>query len=284
MERYSREGKFGLLDPRRRFTTLVFANPSRAALCDPLAISSNFMDERKLRLSAAFLFAQRHMPGERAQSDFTHMEDLGVSIAGESFPHMIFQQVLTYSNVDAARICFSESFEALAEGIEYSLWRIGGVPAQHRTDHLTAAVKQESKAGAQDWTKHYQGLMEHYGMQPTWNNTGVANENGDVEQSHRRFKEAVDQVLRVRGSREFATRSAYEHFLQDLVYKRNQTRAAVFAVEKAALRPLPATPLSPSKEVRVSRFSTIAVQANVYSVPSRLISSSVRFPTNRTVI
>ncbi|HLY30944.1 MAG TPA: IS21 family transposase, partial [Ktedonobacterales bacterium] len=105
----------------------------------------------------------------------------------------------------------------------------------------------------------------------------VAHENGDVEQSHFRFKDAVDQALRVRGSREFATRSAYEHFLKDLVHKRNQTRAARFAVEKAALRPLPAAQLSPCKEVRVrvSRFSTIAVDSNVYSVPSRLIGSRV---------
>jgi transposase len=223
------------------------------------------------------IFAQRHTPGERAQSDFTHMEDLGVTIAGEPFPHMVFHLVLTYSNVETARICFSESFEALAEGIEHGLWQIGGVPQQHRTDHLSAAVKQESKSGAEDWTQRYQALMAHYGMQPTWNNTGVAHENGDVEQSHHRFKEAVDQALRVRGHRDFASRSAYEHFLQDLVYKRHQTRAALFVQEKEALRPLPVTPLSPCKEMRVhvSRFSTVAVQGNVYSVPSRLIGSSV---------
>jgi transposase len=223
------------------------------------------------------IFAQRHKPGERAQSDFTHMEDLAVSIAGEPFPHMLFHLVLTYSNVEAVRICFSESFEALAEGIEHALWQIGGVPEQHRTDHLTAAVKQEHKSGQQDWTQRYQALMAHYGMQPTWNNTGVAHENGDVEQSHHRFKEAVDQALRVRGQRDFASRSAYEQFLQDLVYKRNQTRSVRFLAEKEALGPLPAAPLSPCKEMRVqvSRFSTVCIQGNVYSVPSRLIGSSV---------
>jgi transposase len=223
------------------------------------------------------IFAQRHQPAERAQSDFTHMEDLGVNIAGEPFPHMVFHLVLTYSNVEAVRICFSESFEALAEGIERALWQIGGVPEQHRTDHLTAAVKQERKSGQEDWTQRYQALMAHYGMQPTWNNTGVAHENGDVEQSHHRFKEAVDQALRVRGYRDFASRSAYEHFLQDLVYKRNQTRTVRFTEEKARLRPLPLTQLAPCKEVRVtvSRFSTVAVLGNVYSVPSRLIGSSV---------
>ena len=191
------------------------------------------------------IFPQRHTPGERAQSDFTHMEDLGVTIAGEPFPHMVYHFVLTYSNVEAVRICFSETFEALAEGIEHAVWQIGGAPEQHRTDHLTAAVRQLRKEDKEDWTVRYQALMQHYGMLPTWNNTGVAHENGDVEQSHHRFKEAVDQALRARWTRDFSSRAAYERFLQDLVYKRNQTRDARFTAEKERLRPLPAAPLSP---------------------------------------
>jgi hypothetical protein len=223
------------------------------------------------------IFEQRHTPGERAQSDFTHMEDLGVTIAGEPFPHLFYHFVLTYSNTEATSLCFSETFEALAEGIEKALWQIGGVPQQHRTDHLSAAVRLLRKEEREDWTARYQALMRHYGMQPTWNNQGVAHENGDVEQSHHRFKEALDQALRVRGSRDFATRAAYDHFVQDLIHKRNQTRAARFTAEKVALRPLPATSLSPCKELRVivSRFSTITVAGNVYSVPSRLIGTSV---------
>ena len=81
----------------------------------------------------------------------------------------------------------------------------------------------------------------------------------------------------MRGSRDFASRAAYDHFIQDLLHKRNQTRAARFTAEKVALRPLPATSLAPCKELRVmvSRFSTIAVAGNVYSVPSRLIGTSI---------
>lgn len=223
------------------------------------------------------IFEQVHTPGERAQSDFTHMEDLQVTIAGEPFPHLIYHFVLTYSNVEVASICFSETFEALAEGIEKAVWQLGGVPEQHRTDHLSAAVRQLRKEEKEDWTTRYQALMAHYGMQPTWNNQGVAHENGDVEQAHHRFKEAVDQALRARGSRDFATRSDYDHFLQVLVHNRNLTRAAVFAIERAALRPLPPAALAPCKElrVRVSRFSTIAVLGNIYSVPSRLIGTNV---------
>lgn len=224
------------------------------------------------------IFEQQHSPGERAQSDFTHMEDLGVTIAGELFPHMLYHFVLTYSNTEAASICLSETFEALAEGIEKALWQIRGVPTQHRTDHLSAAVRHMRKKEEQeDWTQRYQALMTHYGMQPTWNNTGIAHENGDVEQSHHRFKVAVDQALRVRASRDFPSRLAYDRFLQDLIRQRNLKRSERLAQELEALHPLPTTTLSPCQEFRVtvSRFSTIHIKGNVYSVPSRLIDASV---------
>jgi Mu transposase, C-terminal domain len=223
------------------------------------------------------IFEQVHVPGERAQSDFTHMSDLQVTINGQAFPHLLYHLVLTYSNVEAVRVCFGETFEALAEGIEQALWQIGGVPAQHRTDHLSAAVRHLPTDEQEAFSERYQGLMAHYGMQPTWNNAGIAHENGDVEQSHFRFKEAVDQALRVRGSRDFSSRLAYERFVQDLVRNRNLTRVARWQEEQAALRPLPRQPLTPCRELRVSvsRFSTIHVLSKTYSVPSRLIGTAV---------
>lgn len=222
-------------------------------------------------------FEQVHTPGERAQSDFTHMEDLHITIAGQAFPHLLYHCVLTYSNVEAVSVCFAESFEALAEGLEKALWQFGGVPQQHRTDHLSAAVRRLDKGEREEWTQRYAALMQHYGMTPTTNNVGVAHENGDVEQSHYRFQQAVDQALRVRGSREFADRASYERFLQDVVRYRNQTRALRSAQEQQALRPLPTQPLAPCRElhVSVSRFSTISVQGNTYSVPSRLIGTTL---------
>ncbi len=223
------------------------------------------------------IFEQVHVPGERAQSDFTHMSDLNVTINGQAFPHLLYHFVLTYSNVEAVRMCFGETFETLAEGIEQALWQIGGVPAQHRTDHLSAAVRHLPSDEQEAFSERYQALMRHYSMQPTWNNAGIAHENGDVEQSHFRFKEALDQALRVRGSREFASRTAYERFVQDLVRNRNLTRASRFQQEQAALRPLPRLPLAPCREFRVnvSRFSTIQVLGKRYSVPSRLIGTTV---------
>ena len=223
------------------------------------------------------IFEQVHQPGRLAQSDFTHMSALGVTIGGVPFPHLLYHLVLTYSNLEAVHICFSESFEALAEGLEACLWQVGGVPQIHRTDNLSAAVHVLDLGGRKQFTDRYLALLGHYGMQPSTNTPGQAHENGDVEQAHFRFKQAVDQALRVRGSREFATRTAYAHFLQELVRRRNLARQARFAEERQVLRPLPATPLAPCRELRVpvSRFSTIQVLRNTYSLPARLIGTTV---------
>src|SRR5687767_1828199 len=222
-------------------------------------------------------FPQVHQPGVVAQSDFTHLSDLGVTLGGVPFPHLLYHLVFAYSNVEAVQLCFSESFEALAEGLEAGLWQLGGVPQQHRTDHLTAAIRPLDARGRAEATARYRALLTHYGMEATTNNAGEAHENGDVEQAHFRFKEAVDQALRVRGSREFPDRAAYARFLHLLVKQRNLTRQARWAEERVVLRPLPATPLALCRELRVAvtRFSTIQVLRNTYSVPSRLIGARV---------
>jgi hypothetical protein len=129
-----------------------------------------------------------------------------------------------------------------------------------------------------EFTDNYLAVLNHYGMKPSANRAGCANQNGDVEQSHYRFKTAVDQALRVRGSRDFIDRSAYEKFLGELVRKRNQTRSIRFEEERHALQPLPEKPMDFTREisVRVSRFSLVRILNNAYSVPSRLIGTSLK--------
>lgn len=224
------------------------------------------------------MFTQVHVPGRMAQSDFTVMDSLEITLAGVPFPHLVFHLVLTYSNVEAIKVCFSESFAALSEGLEGCLGKIGGAPACHRTDNLSAAVSGLDEEGRHEFTKNYQALLNHYGMKASANTAGCANQNGDVEQSHFRFKSAVDQGLRVRGSRDFASRAAYEHFLDGLVRTRNSTRTARFEEERQVLRPLPTKPLCLTREVSVhaSRFSLIHVDSNTYSVPSRLIGADLK--------
>ena len=222
-------------------------------------------------------FAQVHQPGSVAQSDFTPRGDLGVTLGGVPFPHLLFHLVLVSANVEAVHVVLSESFEALAEGIEVCLWQLGGMPRQHRTDHLSAAMRPLDGAGRSQATARYAALMAHSGREPTTQSLGAAHENGDVEQAHFRCTHAVDQALRVRGSRDFPDRAAYRRLLQDLVRQRNLTRQTRFAEEQAALRPLPRAPLDLCREVRVpvSRGRTIQVLRNPSAVPSRLIGTRV---------
>lgn len=86
-------------------------------------------------------FAQQHHPGRLSASDFVHMSDLGVTIQGQSFPHLLYHFVLTYSNWETGMVCFSESFESLCEGFQNAIWELGRVPQRHRTDRMSTAVK-----------------------------------------------------------------------------------------------------------------------------------------------
>ncbi len=169
--------------------------------------------------SKEVFFEQRHEPGQLSASDFTHMSELEVRIAGSRFEHLVYHFVLTYSNWESVRVCFSESFESLSEGLQHALWGLGGVPVAHRTDCLTTAVQQSGR-----FTQRYQALLAHYGLRGQKTQPGKAHENGDVEQSHHRYKKAVDQALLLRGSRDFASREEYEVFLQRLVEQRNGGR------------------------------------------------------------
>jgi hypothetical protein len=222
------------------------------------------------------MFTQEHPPGELAQSDFTHMELLQITIAGQPFDHLIYHFVLTCSNWETGSICFSESFESLSDGLQKALWELGGVPREHQTDRLTAAVN--NSCNVEEFTERYTSLMKHYGMTPRRINAGKSHENGDVEQSHYRFKKHVEQELLLRGSRDFQSREEYEKFLKSIFTQRNAGRKNIFETERIHLNPLPAKKIDAYKTeiVRVSKSSTILVNHNHYSVKSQLIGEKVQ--------
>lgn len=223
-------------------------------------------------------FAQRHRPGDQSQSDFTRMDGLYVTIGGAPFAHLLYHFVLTYSNWEAVSICHSETFEALSEGLQSALWRLGGVPAEHRTDNLSAATHELRRSRGRGFTDRYQELLDHYGLRASKSSPGRAHENGDVESSHRGLKNVVDQRLRLRGSRAFSSIEAYGAFLEAIVADRNAGRGQRLADERAQLRPLPIRPLPAYREedVTVKRWSTIRVANKVYSLPARLIGHRVQ--------
>jgi ribosomal protein S21 len=220
-------------------------------------------------------FPQIHRPGILCASDFTHMTSLGITIHGEILIHLAYHFVLTYSNWENVSLCYSESFESLSGGLQKSLWALGGVPDCHRSDRMSSAVHKDCHP--EKFTARYQALLRHYGMQPLANNPNSGNENGDVEQAHRRFKTAVDQALLLRGSRNFENRQAYEAFLEEIVHRRNSGRRERFLEELGVLKKLPVRRMDDCTylEKTVGSSSTIQVLENTYSVHSRLIGEHV---------
>lgn len=223
-------------------------------------------------------FQQVHHPGRAGQSDFTRMKKLGITIGGEPFEHMLYHFVLPYSNWEYAEVAFSESFAAVSQGVQNALWNLGGVPEQHRTDNSSAATHDLKKEKGRAFNETYQRLMNHYDLEPTTNNVGKGNENGDVEKSHDLFKRELNQRLLLRGSRDFETRPAYEDFLRMVTSKRNALRTERLAEDRAQLRPLPSRRIEDyhEREAKVRGSSTIHVLQNVYSVPARLIGYTVK--------
>ena len=221
-------------------------------------------------------FSQVHKPGRLAESDFTDMAKLGVSVGRVPFPHLLYHFTLTYSNWEWATICFSESMESLSHGLQASLWKLGAAPERHRTDQLSAAVTRLGEK--KGFTTRYAALMDHYGMEPEKTQPASPNENGDIEKRHDVLFNRLDQALMLRGSRNFESREDYEDFLHKILSRLNTSRSERFREEKEVLGKLPVRKIPAFKKydnVPVSSGSLIRIDRNRYSVPSRLIGEKV---------
>ena len=222
-------------------------------------------------------FAQKHRPGEAMQTDFTHCEALGVTIAGDPFPHQLCHPVLPYSNWEWATVCHSESLMALRRGVQAALFKLGRVPEWHQTDNSTAAT-HDLPSGKRGFNDEYQRVMDHLGMKPRTIEVGKSNQNGDVEALNGATKRRLEQHLLMRGSRDFESVEAYELWMQQVLEKANDLRRKKVAEELAAMKELKVSRLPEYVEetVGVTSWSTIRVRRNTYSVPSRLIGRDVR--------
>ena len=223
-------------------------------------------------------FPQEHPPGREAQVDFTHGNSLGVSIAGRSFPHLLFQLILSHSGWRYAEIATGETFLALKQGLQAGLWALGGVPQVIRSDNTSATTHKMRRSRGRVLNDNYAALLDHYGLRSTRINPGQGHENGVAEQGHYRLKDAIDQALILRGSRDFHTADDYALFVGRLVQRRNRLVEGKLEQEIPCLRPLPPTPLPEyvNYRARVRKWSTIQVAGRTYTVPSRLIGKEVQ--------
>lgn len=222
-------------------------------------------------------FPQNHRPGEAMQTDFTSGAELGVTIRGEPFPHLLCHPVLPFSNWEWVTVCRSESLAALRRGVQEALFRLGRVPKYHQTDNSTAATHDLPGSGKRDFNEEYLAVMRHLGMEPRTIAVGEKEQNGDVESAHAQLKRRIKQRLLLRGNSDFESVEEYESWIQAIAEKANRSRCEKVKDELTAMRSLVVDRLPEYREedVLVTTWSTIRVKYNTYSVPARLIRERV---------
>jgi hypothetical protein len=223
------------------------------------------------------MFEQRHEAGREGSFDFTDAAELGVTIAGEVFSHLLFQFVLSFSKWRWVGLAFSETFEALVRSLQGALWELGGVPRVWRSDNLSAATHQ-LPGGGRELNRRFANVLDHYGASSTRIEPGESHQNGVAEKAHDVLKSALHQELVLRGSRDFPSVEAYMEVVEKVRGRINDGKSsALLAQERERLLPLPRTrlPEHTTYTATVRQWSTIHFARRVYSVPSRLIGCEV---------
>lgn len=205
-------------------------------------------------------FQQVAVPGREAAIDFTHAAELGVTLAGVPFPHLLFEFVLSYSGWTWTSLAFGETFEALVAGVQGALWALGAVPVVLRSDNLSAATHELKHSSGRDLTVRFRAVLEHYGLKSSRITPGRAHENGVVEQANGCVKALLAQALLVRGHADFEDQDAYEQFVRHVLDVWRNRAAAARLLEERPLAPAPvatvtAIPRSQSNVTSKSRVS-----------------------------
>jgi len=219
------------------------------------------------------MFLQIQTPGRLGLSDFTTLKKVTITINGEPLKHLLYHFRLIYSGWCHVKVVLGgESFTALSEGLQDALWRLGGVPEEHRTDSLSASFKNISKDAKEDSTRRYDELFHHYGLIPTRNNRGKGHENGGVESPHGHLKNRIRQALLLRGSTDFESVTAYQHWIDTIVGEINLRNRDKVTEERKHLKALPLQRTVDYTEavVNVSTSSTILVKRIIQMVNPHL--------------
>ena len=225
------------------------------------------------------IFAQDHVPGRFGLSDFTILKKVTITVAGQEFPHILYHFRLAYSGWSFMKVIQGgESYTALASGLQEALWRLGGVPQEHRTDSLAAAYKNVHADSAEDTTKRYEEFCAHYNMLPSRNNKGIAHENGSIESPHGHVKRRIEQALLVRESCDFKNAKEYQIFIDSVISNHNRRNAKEVDFERKYLQKLPQHKTTDFTEmvVRVHSTSTVKIKHVTYSVPANLCQETLR--------
>ena len=219
------------------------------------------------------IFPQKHPPGREVQVDFTHCDQLEVTIQDKPFPHQLFDFRMSYSKWTYVEVFLGETVSALMQGLQNAMRELGGVPQVVRSDNRRNTIRNKQPI------EPYGAFLKHYGLELSLINYYKPNENGGVEGENGRVKERIKQALLVRDSRDFESEKDYAEFVSHQVDCSNRRQEVQHKLkeERASLRPLPATPAPEwvERQLKVNAFSLISVYSCKYSVPCQAVGQMV---------
>ena len=221
----------------------------------------------------AVTVVQEHPAGAEAEVDFGEFQAV---IGGERVRLWLFILRLSHSARAWAAVFGHQAQEAFFEGHAQAFAHLGGVPARIRYDNLKPAVTRMLIGRDRVENERFIALRSHYGFDSFFCLPGIAgaHEKGGVENEVGRFRRA--HLVPVPDTDSLDELNAYvrgrlEVDDQRRVAGRDHTVAEAFAVEAAALRPVPAERFDTTREVtaKVDAKARICVIQSHYSVPAR---------------
>lgn len=108
------------------------------------------------------ILRQVHEPGRMGLSDFTCMNDLEVTGAGEPLDQLLYHFRLPCGGFEHGHVILGgESFVAFAEGLQNALWSAGGALRLYRIDSLSAEFRNLDANTKTDLTPRYYDDRTH---------------------------------------------------------------------------------------------------------------------------
>ena len=219
-------------------------------------------------------------PGEEAQVDFGYAGKM-LDDDGALRKAWAFVMTLSWSRHQYLEFVFDQKIETWLCLHRNALAFFGGVPERIVPDNLKAAIVRACWHEPQA-QQAYRECAEHYGFLIRPCQPGKPEHKGKVEQGgvhyvKRNFLGGREPTALVRANQDARVWANTTAGLRIHGTTRERPLAR-FAVERAALRPLPTTAYDPAvwKQVKLHRDSHVVFENAYYSAPCRLVGQQLR--------
>jgi len=217
-------------------------------------------------------------PGGEAQVDFGE-----IYVVENDVVKKVHELVLSFpaSNAGYCQITYSETMEALQEGLQAIFNHIGAVPTKIWFDQMAAAcIRTKDKNGDAIPTERFLRFATHYGFEPVFCNPNSGHEKGNVEKKVGYFRDNLfipfldcDDII---SANKNLLRSCDQDNLK-LHYKHETPQIELFEQEKESMFKVSQSIFDTARyeKRRVNKYAHITFSHCSYSVSPRYVSEYV---------